>query len=56
MTGQFQIRKLVMTAVLLASLGQAFSDEPAGAWGNDGHGSQIIVIPFDGQGVGPQNR
>jgi len=34
MTRQFQIRKLVIAAVLLASFVQAFADEPAGAWGN----------------------
>ena len=34
MTRRFQIHKLVIAAVLLAGLVQAFADEPAGAWGN----------------------
>lgn len=34
MTGQFQIRKLVIAAVLLAGLVSEFPDEPSGAWGN----------------------
>src|ERR1035438_7586752 len=34
MTRRFQIHKLIIAAVLLAGLVQAFADEPAGAWGN----------------------
>ena len=34
MARRFQIRKLVIAVVLLASLVQAFADEPTAAWGN----------------------